>query len=66
MRKSIFSPDPSPETKAKLITVYHPPEGGRAPYATFGFAGFLGAEAGGAGGAVEAAAMAPVAPAKGS
>lgn len=31
---------------AKLITVYHPPEGGRAPYATFGFAGFLGAIAG--------------------
>lgn len=33
-------------SRAKLITVYHPPEAGRAAYATFGFAGFLGAIAG--------------------
>ena len=32
--------------KGKLITVFHPPEDGRTPYATIGFAGFIGAIAG--------------------
>lgn len=33
-------------SRAKLITVYHPPEAGRSAYATVGFAGFVGAIAG--------------------
>ena len=33
-------------SRAKLVTVYHPPEAGRAAYASIGFAGFVGAIAG--------------------